>query len=128
MTPQQAVSERITARGYRKGFSPETFALRQIVKLAEELGELAGKLGVDIQLFRMISYVRWLARSAFDLRTDYDQMDPTLDYAGAKEELADLQVVILVLADQLEKLSGEPYDVVQAALKKSRADIERGVR
>ena len=55
-----------------------------------------------------------------------DRWPPAVE--EAKDELADLQVVVFALADALAESSGEDFDVIQAALDKARGDVERGVR
>lgn len=127
--PQQLVAEAIRARGYRAGWTPAQFAARQVTKLTEELSELARYVEVDD-----LDYVVWLwdlrdvgelAREAFD-NGSWDGV--VEDVERVKDELADIQVVVFVLADVLGEMSGGEFDVVKAAMCKSAKDISRGVR
>lgn len=128
------VGENIEERGYYPGdISREALIVRQIAKLGEELGELAGEVSVtgshliksSINVDAMISIVNSGReyREAFDnldgwsgFLIDRDRMD------SFKKELADLQVVVLSMAYLMD------FDVLEAALKKSRDDIGRSVR
>ena len=66
---------------------------------------------------------RWL----FDSEEKWVDQDVPEPEALAKE-LADLQVVLFCAAAALGELTGEPFDVVQAAREKATADVARGVR
>ena len=123
LAPQAIVAQSVAKRGERDGFHDEDFAIRQVVKLAEELGELAGTLGIDNHLFRMLEYVRELARRELDHPPTYYNREPRLDYAQAAHELVDLQIVVYALADSLERLSGFPFDVSESAVAKARLKL-----
>lgn len=134
---QSRIAAAVEARGYRKGWTDEQFAARQICKLVEELGELAS--AISLRRTGSIAWHGWLealkrasvaARAAFDFPPP-DKKDPysnswghidTVDHEVIKQELPDLIVIISVLA-QLVGLN-----VLDAALDKSEKDIERGVR
>ena len=131
-TPQQQVAENTAARGYRDGWTAEQFAARQVCKLVEELAELSTNIWTGSNL-EVISYWEQLictagedARRHFDNVSRWDVSSVTAE--TAKSELADIQVVVFNLAAALAEITGEPFDVVQAAVDKSAADIERGKR
>lgn len=130
---QDEVAAAVTERGYRAGWTAGQFAARQIAKLQEELGELAELTATDAFYLKpwWLPHVREAARKckwAFDSAEHWWKHAIIADVERAKEELADLQVVIFCLADALGEISGEPYDVVQAAVEKAQEDVERGVR
>jgi len=136
MTIQEQVAEAVAARGYREGWTAEQFAARQVAKLAEELGELqcvfflSGKRnwGGD-SLEHAIDDVGAFASERFNDRHDWNDARPVPGaLATARAELADIQVVVFALASALSEIDGEPFDVMQAALDKATADVERGRR
>lgn len=129
-SPQQQVAQLVADRGYREGWTLNEFASRQIAKLTEELGELSTCLHHNWSpWWESLNVAHRQARHAFNAPT-WDR-ECLMDYAFfgyAKEELADIQVVVFTLAQALSELSDEPFDVVQAALDKAGKDVERGVR
>ena len=131
-TAQEQVTANTEARGYRSSWTAGQFAARQVCKLAEELGELSACVVVGTGRKRP-----WwdlvLQKSGREAREAFDEFD-TWKHADicaveeAKSELADILIVAFNLAAALEEITGEPFDLVAAALEKSAADIERGVR
>jgi len=125
MNPQSSVANAVARRGYRNGWSNDQFAARQIAKLAEELAELAWFVRQRTKdydrspLYRKIAEAGKVGRWEFD-NGYWDNVSVNVEAAAA--ELADVQVVIFCLADALG------VDVVQMAVDKAAADIERGVR
>lgn len=129
---QNQVAENTRKRGYRQRWTAQQFAARQVCKLAEELGELSSCVVVGTGRRRP-----WwdlvLQKSGREAREAFDEFD-TWKHAQicatseAKAELADLQVVIFNLAQALGEITDQEFDVVQAAVEKSAADIGRGVR
>jgi hypothetical protein len=136
-SPQDMIAANTAERGYRSGRTAEQFAARQVCKLAEELGELAVSFRLPRVKFGDLASLEWhlaglagVARAAFD-HAGYSRHQPVKHekYSDrAKNELADIQVVVFNLAQALSEITGEPFDVVQAAVEKSAADVERGVR
>jgi NTP pyrophosphatase (non-canonical NTP hydrolase) len=134
---QKLVFEATEKRGYREGWNDVQFLARQITKLQEELSELSYLVRDDgfeedeTDLEYCIQRAGRQARSAFDgvwfgyaaLR---DQTEDT--FANLRKEAADCQVVLFNIAAILELITFEPFDLVQAAVEKSKADIKRGVR
>lgn len=130
MNEQKTVYDAIKARGYVKPHSdPRNILVRQVVKLMEELGELADNVSVilDDQAAKPAVYLledmRTLgedARACFD--EDWFAGPRISDPDEVRKELADLQVVLFVAAETMG------FDVVEAAVEKSRRDVGRGVR
>jgi len=129
--PQEKIYNAVVARGYHEGLSEQEFAAKQVAKLGEEFGELA-------ELVRTVEgYYSWWSvsvssgvmdcRTAFDTRHEWRGMR-IRNLENAKAELADVAVVVLLLAGTISRITGQPFDVVQAAVEKAEADIERGVR
>jgi len=127
MNTQQKIAALIAKRGYRDGWTPEQFIARQVVKLQEELGELTG--GVDVPQWSLyaMQLAAQRARGAFDNEALWNY-DIDVNVNVMRSELADLVVVACVLAEALAEMSGQPFDVMAAALEKAQADVERGVR
>jgi len=125
---QERVARAVEERGYRDGWTREQFAARQVAKLCEELGELC--IHVAQEVGGWIRYSKpWemsLRNAAKRARQEFDgghwELATVIDEDAAREELADLQVVVFALADALD------FDVVQAAVDKAEADVDRGVR
>lgn len=132
MNEQNQVAENTRRRGYRKQWTAEQFAARQVCKLAEELGELSSCVVVGTG-HRRPWWDLVLQKAGREAREAFDEFD-TWEHAEicatseAKAELADLQIVIFNLASALTEITGEAFDVAQAAVEKSAADIERGIR
>ena len=138
MNAQKQVYENVAARGYMEGYSDQELAARQIAKLAEELGEAAAHffglpdIGIKATIptvGELISFVGDICGYVFD-RTDQWKGCGVLpsEIENLKSELADIQVVLFCLSQSVARMTGEPFDVVQAALDKGKGDIERGVR
>lgn len=130
---QAEVSTAVAERGYHDGWTEEQFLARQLAKLLEELAEMAAHLHLDPgqELRDILQEAGQLARALFDDPAVW-RLSGTIHGARSveelKNELADVQVVVYCMAESLVRLSGEPYDVVQAARMKGWADRERGVR
>jgi len=132
--PQQQVARAVADRGYRDGWTAEQYAVRQMLKLGEELGEL-----VDcIRILRspgwaykehFIAEIKRIGEMCRDLFDDIDRETAfTIDTAQARKEAPDVQVPLFTLAEALAELDGEPFAVVDAAVKKATADVARGKR
>jgi len=132
-TPQQQVAENTAARGYRDGWTAEQFAARQVCKLVEELQELNLHIWSSHSLADAPYWESLLDRAGDNAKSHFDNEHAwhsiCIDGVDeAKSELSDIQVVVFNLAAALAEITGEPFDVVQAAVDKSAADIERGKR
>ena len=129
MNEQNDVYNAVLARGYREGWSAEQFVARQIAKLAEEVAEASYHIP-SMEFYQWVIGLRntgWAAKFAFD-RPDYWDVATVAAYEGLAKELADVQVVLFCAAAALGELTGEPFDLVQAARDKALADVGRGVR
>lgn len=134
---QTEVAKATEARGYREGWSDVQFLARQIAKLQEELTELAFYVRDDNSAieetnleWRMIAAAN-AARAVFHgvwfsfagLRHENQE---TFD--GLRLEAADCQVVLYNIAATIERITGEKFDLSQAALEKAIIDIPRWAR
>ena len=126
MNAQQIVAANVAARGYRDGWTTDQFVARQVYKLTEELDEIAGNIYPPF-LYQAVEWRNDLHRAGMNARKTFDSKHGW-DIAGLGSrdticsELADLVVVLLTAAEALE------FDVIQAAIDKSAADVARGVR
>jgi NTP pyrophosphatase (non-canonical NTP hydrolase) len=141
---QQFVHSAVVARGYHKDWLEREFVVRQILKLSEELVEvLSGitllrqeMLHLDVRSkiepiwMESIRDTGELCRKMFDVdRSAWDLVKIELDLDTLRDELADMQVVIYALAEEINLMdSSHPYDVETAAREKSIDDIPRGIR
>lgn len=126
MNAQTIVAANVAARGYRDGWTAEQFVARQLAKLTEELAEgatgaLVTNPGCLPSWLAVLSDAGILARKAFDRRDVWRDI-PLVNPDALRSELADMQVVLFAAAAALD------FDVVQAAIDKSSADVARGVR
>jgi hypothetical protein len=123
MNAQEIVAANVAARGYRDGWTAEQFVARQLCKLTEELAEGACNALLDplSPWLSSLSDAGVLARKAFD-RPHLWVSSTIFDFDALRSELADMQVVLFAAAAALD------FDVVQAAIDKSGADVARGVR
>ena len=134
MKPQQKVAEATARRGYLDGWSDVQLLARQCAKLQEELAELADSIDLsgnyrDRYLQNLIRDAGSAARVQFDAPRDrWGSSIPPLRMDRIRQELADCQVVLFNAAYALERLTGQPFDIVEAAVEKATADIERGIR
>jgi len=67
---QTEIAQAVARRSYRKGWTPEQFIARQVCKLAEEVGEVAGLVQVPDRINELISNMGQIAGAIFR-RTDY---------------------------------------------------------
>lgn len=126
MSAQGQTVASVARRGYLRGFNDDELFTRQVVKLAEELGELADSIDTPDkelqQLFHDLGKAGMRARIIFD--NPALVIDATInDTQAAISELTDAQVVLAVAAHAL----GIP-DVMFAASQKAANDEARGVR
>ena len=127
MSIQQDVAQYVKDRGYHDGLDSDQLACRHVAKLAEELGEIA--IEVDYRTFAdgHLHWGEYVNRARWEARSEFDDLDAwrryrIIDREQMKAELADLQVVILSMAEVMG------FDVLATALEKAQADVERGVR
>ena len=118
--PQQIVFDAVKSRGYVDPWTLREFVQRQVIKLYEELGELAHAIPTgdsDLNYHGQMSYM--ISRALFRANTVDDDVD--MDFNKALEEITDLQVVLFCIAAILG------FDIVRAAKAKATKDIARGV-
>jgi NTP pyrophosphatase (non-canonical NTP hydrolase) len=125
-TPQQNVAELVAQRGYREGWTPEQFIARQVCKLAEEVGELAQHVGLPGRLGPLIVSTGTIARWTFDQDQTWQDGVTSCAPHALMAVLADVQVVVFCLAEELARLTGEHYDVAECALVNVAAGTMRG--
>jgi hypothetical protein len=122
---QRGIVEAVAARGYLEGYDLDQRIARQLVKELEELCEaLQCVITPDGTLYDLLFDAARLgkfARAVFDTPSLFD--DATVDVPTLLEELPDLVVPVVVVADAL----GVP-DVMDMAQAKAWADVARGVR
>jgi NTP pyrophosphatase (non-canonical NTP hydrolase) len=127
-TAQSRIAAAIKARGYRKDYTIAQFVARNVVKLGEELAELAEHFRLPLGL--PIEYAGLACRNAFKDRTIWTHCGPS-GRPGTKEairqEMADCQVVLANMAAAYEETYGESFDLMVEAVLKSELDIQRGV-
>jgi hypothetical protein len=134
MDAQRKVAESVAKRGYRDGWTAEQFLARQACKLVEELAELTltvAKIWPGGRLYwnwqQRMNIAGKLARLSFDDPAEWADV-AVLDIKAAMEEAADMQVVLFNIAAAIEEATGQPWDIVQAAVDKASGDEARGVR
>ena len=143
---QQRVYDAVCARGYRAGWTPQQFLARQIAKLQEELAEasysvtlnsddLARDLqerairpAMDTGIDHLILDAGEAARRAFGDPSYWGHVEMMIEPEYIRRELADMLVVIFCAVEALREIDGQEFDVIEAALDKSTADVARGVR
>jgi NTP pyrophosphatase (non-canonical NTP hydrolase) len=122
----------VVDRGYTKGWTPKQFLARNIHKLQEELAE-ASDLVDNHNDFAWLSTERIQSagkacRTMFKEGRYDDDIITVHNIDDLKSELADVQVVLYCLAQAVEQITGEEFDVALEAVRKSAKDISRGVR
>ena len=128
---QREIYEAVVARGYRKGWTAEQFAARQVAKLAEELGELLHHVHqeryTDSPFEWSLKATADQAREAFDASSwENAAIESPQD---AMSELADIVVVACCLAEAIGEYDFDSTgDLMEMALEKATADVARGVR
>jgi len=125
---QRQVYDAVCARGYRVGWTPDAFIGRQVLKAHEELAEAAACLRTAVQHTVVNGFVEESqrigqhARALFNSRAALKWLTLTDEQREhLKAELADVAVTLFCAAEELG------FDVVQGAVAKATADIERGV-
>jgi len=140
---QRKVVEAVEQRGYRTGWNAEQFFARQIAKMQEELGELVRYVrdNRNLDICEESDLEFYIKRASQKARQIFDQEEMWI-YAGIQQDdgitkkikceimskLADMQVVLYVMAEAFSEITSEPFDIETTALVKATNDIERGVR
>jgi NTP pyrophosphatase (non-canonical NTP hydrolase) len=125
-TPQQDIAEMVAQRGDREGWTPEQFIARQVCKLAEEVGELAQHVDLPGRLGPLMVSTGTIARWTFDQDQTWQDGGTSCAPHALMAELADVQVVVFCLAEELARVTGEDYNVVERALVEVAAGTMRG--
>ena len=136
MTPtaQQQIAESVRLRGYLDGYTETQLIARHMTKLIEEVAETWRHIHDNTEQFGEVDWLRdrivdigETARPVFDNPRGWDKITVS-DFSALRRELADCAVVLLSLSQCLVRLTGQPFDVVDAAVTKAAADVGRGVR
>lgn len=130
---QHLVASEINRRGYRDGWTERQFIARQIVKLLEEASELLHGFGSintkDDSLQFAADRVGQAARAMFDDKDSWSYLYNRPDWLEKiRAEAADCAVVLMSLAEAVNRIDPAGYDLLLAALEKAQADVKRGVR
>lgn len=135
---QKLIAEATDRRGYRIGWRLDQFVARQIAKLQEELAEMAqhasdnrdyGDEGTDLE-FR-IQQAGQKARQIFDTPLWWATSgfkDDERSLEAIRREATDCMVVLFNIAAAVDEMSEHPFDIVEEAVAKAKADVKRGVR
>lgn len=125
MSQQTQIVAAVAKRGYMDGWSDDQLAARQIVKLVEEVGELASTVETDDP--QLGYFIAKLVETGHKARQLFDMPDlfagATVHSGPAAHELTDVQVVSFVMAHALGMM-----DLPYSAQCKAEADASRGVR
>ena len=126
MSAQAQAVASVARRGYLDGWNDGELLARQVAKLIEELGELASTVETDDPALGY--FLGNVVRAGHAAREAFDQPEhfvgaTIVDTQAAQYELADLGVVLAVMAHALDV-----PDVMFAASQKALADEARGVR
>ncbi len=125
---QDRIVQAVALRGYLDGWTDDEVALRQLVKLLEEVGEACAAISLPSITGDMLMFVMDAidlgerARVLFTERLDLFA-GVTVNTAVLAHELADLVVPAAVLADSLAV-----DDMMAKGVRKAEADAARGVR
>ena len=126
MSAQAQTVASVARRGYLDGWNDDELLARQVVKLQEELGELASVVEADdpvlSDFLATIVKIGKPARRIFDRKAAFVGAT-VVDTQAAIHELTDCQVVIYVAAHGLHV-----PNIGFAASVKALADEARGVR
>lgn len=126
MSAQAQTVASVARRGYLDGWNDGELLARQVVKLMEELGELASTIETDDPA--MAGFFASVVRAGKQSRGVFDRsalfVGATIaDTQAARHELVDCEVVLAVMAHALDV-----PDLAFAASQKALADEARGVR
>lgn len=127
VTPQRTVYSQVAQRGYAEGWTPAQFAARQLVKLVEEVAELAAYINLPTDtdsgmgLYLNLQEAGAKARRLFDAE-GREQWSGAHVYPQAADEAADVQIALYCLAEAIG------LNAQDEAVRKSADDRRRGVR
>lgn len=134
MKQQTRIYNNVADRGYTTGYDDQTFLLRQIIKAVEEAMELylavawlgGGRLA---KLALRAEVVRRDAGALFDDPVFWQEPRARLnDVQPVIDELADVTVTLACAFTALSRWQERYVDMMDEAVRKSRGDVERGVR
>lgn len=133
---QEQVFSNTEQRGYLRGWTFQEFALRQAVKLLEEVTELFlaftwPKCQQFDRLRVMAQMLNEDARRIFDDKQLWQHTRPheaEIEFAAVMGEIADNGVVLANLLQSLNTIGKTKSRLERLALDKSNGDISRGVR
>jgi NTP pyrophosphatase (non-canonical NTP hydrolase) len=122
---QEEVYRAVEDRGYLnpEKWSNDQLIIRQIVKLIEELGELSWNTRVRVsdRATYVLMRAENLGKFAKEVFDSGQFIEPMYDKTMLKRELADIQVVVFVLATLLG------IDSEEEAWHKATKDVPRGI-
>ena len=127
VTPQRMVYSQVAQRGYAEGWTPAQFAARQLVKMVEEVAELAAYINLPTDtdsgmgMYLNLQEAGAKARRLFDAEGK-EQWAGAHIYPQAADEAADVQVALYCLAEALG------MNAQDEAIRKAADDRRRGVR
>ena len=127
MNEQKRVAEAVKARGYFRNsqgwnWRDAELLCRNLCKLIEELDEAIDHAWLPWSLRLVMKVAGWLARWCFDRDVWLWRKAEVTDWDKVRDELYDCQVVLFTAG------YASAVDVVQGALDKALADVERGTR
>lgn len=125
MSLQTQIVAFVARRGYLDGWNDDELLARQVIKFAEELGELASTVEVDDP--ELGAFLGGLVKSGNVARRLFTERPNSVVGASvhsvqAAREIADIGVVLACAAHALT------MDVMQAAHAKAMNDVQRGKR
>jgi hypothetical protein len=134
-TPQQDVAGPVTQRGDREGWTPEQFIARQSSSSParspgwpKRLANWRSTWTCQGRLGPLIASTGTIARWTFDQDQAWQDGVTSCAPHALMAELADVQVVVFCLAEELARPTGEDYDVIEHALVNVAGDTMRGKR
>lgn len=131
---QRYIATKVAERGYRAGYSGETYIGRQAIKLIEEAIERFECTDYQNcppeleELKAVLIDAKSLAKQVFDDKDVWKTIVCETDIKSATKEDADVYVVISCDADGMESITGRDIQLAEIAVEKSRTDVARKVR
>lgn len=127
VSAQHDIASAVEARGYFNGYTDKQLFARQVCKMLEEAAELAECVQLPGNVSAAAYIMGMEARRAFDDKGAWDY-EPDIDAPRAMKEDADVTVTACCGGELLSRITGQPFDVVEAAVEKAVSDVKRGVR
>ena len=131
MSRQNEIYQHVVDRGYREGWSSSQFLVRQILKMIEEVGELAEVLE-EVGSIRYELLLGKIKGAGFSARELFDSEDMPNVYLSdealetLRKELPDVCVTGACASYMTSALTFGGYDWEDEAVEKSEGDVESG--